>query len=146
MPNVSIKELQENIKTVIETDMPEIKSVELIMPENIDVSNSVGYPKIIIFWDSNNTATLNEQGNTVPLTIICCSVAESVDDEDAISFEIQSDCFQYISKLMDLLQREHYFNGDLNESATPFNHRYNDGLAGVTITPNFIIQKPAYNV
>tara|TARA_R110000796_G_scaffold219785_1_gene335856 strand:+ start:808 stop:1245 length:438 start_codon:yes stop_codon:yes gene_type:complete len=144
--NVSIKELQENIKTLVETEMAQIQSVELILPENINVDNSIGYPKLVIFWDSSNTATFNENGNTIPLTFVFCDVAGSLNDEDRISFEIQSDCFQYASKLMDLLQREHYFNGELSESVTPFHAKYNDRLAGVSLTPSFIIAKPDFNV
>ena len=144
--NVSIKELQENIKTLVETEMSQIQSVELILPENIDVDNSTAYPKLVIFIDGSSSITIGENANIIPLTLIFCDVAGSVDNEGKITADIQNDCIQYGSQLMDLLQREHYFNGVLSEQGGVFDPKYNDRLAGFSLTPSFIIAKPDFNV
>lgn len=142
----SIKEVIEGIKTIVENNIPEIKEVNFMIPTRIGESPADTFPRILLYWEGG--ATLTEYVNQAPIQIICVDVSRGPDNEEERVLEIQSDCTQYVSKLLDIMQSvdEEYFNGDLNESTTPIESAYADGLSGVECTVNVVFKKPAFNV
>lgn len=143
---ISLKEVVENITTIIENDMPEIITVTYQSPELINTSLDKDFPKINIYWDADGKVM--QLVNQLPLHIAILDVARGNKNESLIDLEVKSDCLQYASKLLDLMQVQEldYFNGDLNENITPLSKDYNDGSSGVMMSPNITLWKPAFNV
>lgn len=137
---VNFKELIEGIEEYVTTYLPGIQFVEY----NYDVNREgKQYPALFYFWDQDGQ--IGENVNTATVTFIFCDL-DKVNGGNKPDHEIHSECITYASQLMDYLQRNNFFGGELGINQTPFTGRYNNGLTGVSISVPLILTKPGYNV
>lgn len=139
MIRVSVKELIEGIATIVEERIPEIITVKYTGIPNTEKAKE--FPQLFIFLDNN--VTIDENINTVPLTLWFVDVQISQSLEWRKDYEIKSDMIQAASKLFDILQNEGWLDS-VNVTLTPLTSDMQDGLSGMQAIPTFNLQKPCY--
>ena len=144
---ISLKEIIDGIKTLVADNVTEIKEVLFNVPRDIGDKANDTFPKMFLLLEDG--MTIADKINQFPLTILVVDVTRGADDENERLLEVQSDCIQYLTKTLDLMQLEgaEFFPvEELNESVTMVESAYADGLSGVQATVNVFTQHPDFNV
>lgn len=140
----SLKEAIEGIQDLVASSVPEIKKTLYTFDFNQDIDKAKDWPCLFIVGNQN--FTIGENINTIPLLLVFCDVVHGRQSAAERDKEIKSDMIQAASKLLDLMQSDGYFDGEISVDAQPFSYGLNNALSGIDCIAPIVIEKPCYNV